>query len=121
MIKVAVSGCFGRMGSAVIDAVSAADDMEVACGIDPFPKEGASFTVYSSMEEAVAAGGFDVVVDFTQPSVIEGNLRCALPAGIDCVVGTTGSPMRSSPNSPRLRLPGHACSTLRTSRRARCS
>ena len=61
MIKVAVSGCFGRMGSAVIDAVSAADDMEVACGIDPFPKEGASFTVYSSMEEAVAAGGFDVV------------------------------------------------------------
>ena len=90
MIKVAVSGCFGRMGSAVIDAVSAADDMEVACGIDPFPKEGASFTVYSSMEEAVAAGGFDVIVDFTQPSVIEGNLRCALPAGIDCVVGTTG-------------------------------
>lgn len=90
MIKVAVSGCFGRMGSAVIDAVSAADDMEVACGIDPFPKGGASFTVYSSMEEAVAAGGFDVVVDFTQPSVIEGNLRCALPAGIDCVVGTTG-------------------------------
>ena len=90
MIKVAVSGCFGRMGSAVIDAVSAADDMEVACGIDPFPKEGASFTVYSSREEAVAAGGFDVVVDFTQPSVIEGNLRCALPAGIDCVVGTTG-------------------------------
>ena len=90
MIKVAVSGCFGRMGSAVIDAVNAADDMEVACGIDPFPKERASFTVYSSMEEAVAAGGFDVVVDFTQPSVIEGNLRCALPAGIDCVVGTTG-------------------------------
>ena len=107
MIKVAVSGCFGRMGSAVINAVSAADDMEVACGIDPFPKEGASFTVYSSMEEAVAAGGFDVVVDFTQPSVIEGNRQ--------------GSPMRSSPNSPRLRLPGHACSTPRTSRRARCS
>ncbi|WP_297155839.1 4-hydroxy-tetrahydrodipicolinate reductase [uncultured Ellagibacter sp.] len=90
MIKVAVSGCFGRMGSAVIDAVTAADDMEVVCGIDPFPKEGAPFTVFSSMEKAVAAGGFDVVVDFTQPSVIEGNLRCALPAGIDCVVGTTG-------------------------------
>ena len=119
MIKVAVSGCFGRMGSAVIDAVSAADDMEVACGIDPFPKEGASFTVYSSMEEAVAAGGFDVVVDFTQPSVIEGNLRCP-PASI-ASSARRGSPMRSSPNSPRLRLPGHVCSTLRTSRRARCS
>ena len=81
---------FGGHRRPVIDAVSAEDDMEVACGIDPFPKRGASFTVYSSMEEAVAAGGCAVVVDFTQPSVIEGNLRCALPAGIDCVVGTTG-------------------------------
>ena len=77
MIKVAVSGCFGRMGSAVIDAVSAADDMEVACGIDPFPKEGASFAVYSSMEEAVAAGGFDVVVDFTQRHRGKPSLRAA--------------------------------------------
>ena len=122
MIKVAVSGCFGRMGSAVIDAVSAADDMEVACGIDPFPKEGASFTVYSSMEEAVAAGGFDVVVDFTQPEPSSRETfaaRCP-PASI-ASSARRGSPMRSSPNSPRLRLPGHACSTLRTSRRARCS
>ncbi len=90
MIKVAVSGCAGRMGSAVVDAVTAADDMEVACGIDPFGDEGATYPVYKSIEEAVSAGGFDVIVDFTQPSVIEGNLRAALPAGIDCVVGTTG-------------------------------
>lgn len=90
MIKVAVSGCAGRMGSAVVDAVTAADDMEVACGIDPFASATDAFPVYKSIEEAVARGGFDVIVDFTQPSVIEGNLRCALPAGIDCVVGTTG-------------------------------
>lgn len=32
MIKVAVAGYSGRMGSAVVDAVSAADDMEVVCG-----------------------------------------------------------------------------------------
>ncbi len=90
MIKVAVSGCAGRMGSAVVDAVTAADDMEVACGIDPFGDENATYPVYRSVEEAVQAGGFDVIVDFTQPSVIEDNLRAALPAGIDCVVGTTG-------------------------------
>lgn len=90
MIKVAVSGCFGRMGSAVIDAVNAADDMEVACGIDPFPKGEAPYPVFTSIEQAVAQGGFDVIVDFTQPNVVEGNLRAALPAGIDCVVGTTG-------------------------------
>ena len=89
MINVAVAGFAGRMGSAVVDAVTAADDMQVVCGIDPHGAE-APFATYTSLADAVAAGGIDVLVDFTQPSVVEGNLRCALPAGIDCVVGTTG-------------------------------
>lgn len=89
MISVAVAGFAGRMGSAVVDAVNAADDMRMACGIDPFAAE-AAFPVYSSVADAVSEGGFDVLVDFTQPSVVEGNLRCALAAGVDCVVGTTG-------------------------------
>lgn len=90
MIRVAVAGFAGRMGSAVVATVTAADDMEVACGIDPHATQGAAFPVYASVAEAVAAGGVDVLVDFTQPNVVEGNLRTALPAGIDCVVGTTG-------------------------------
>ena len=89
MIKVAVAGYAGRMGSAVVEAVSAADDMVVACGIDPFGGD-AEFPTYKDIASAVAAGGFDVLVDFTQPSVVAGNLEAALPAGIDCVVGTTG-------------------------------
>ncbi|MBQ3329089.1 MAG: 4-hydroxy-tetrahydrodipicolinate reductase [Eggerthellaceae bacterium] len=89
MIKVAVAGYAGRMGSAVVEAVSAADDMTVACGIDPFGGE-AEFPTYKDIASAVAAGGFDVLVDFTQPSVVAGNLEVALPAGVDCVVGTTG-------------------------------
>ena len=90
MIKVAVSGCAGRMGSTVVEAVTAADDMEVVCGIDPHAPAASTFPVYASVEEAVRAGGFDVLVDFTQPAVVASNLRAALPAGIDCVVGTTG-------------------------------
>ena len=89
MIKVAVAGCAGRMGTAVVGAVSAADDMTVACGIDPFGGTG-DFPVYDSVAEAVANEEFDVLVDFTAPSVVAGNLEVALPAGIDCVVGTTG-------------------------------
>ena len=78
------------MGQAVVEAVAAADDMEVACGIDPHAAQGAGFPVYPSVADAVKAGGFDVLVDFTQPSVVADNLAAALPAGIDCVVGTTG-------------------------------
>lgn len=89
MIKVAVSGCAGRMGKTVVEAVRAADDMELACGIDPHGAD-AGFPVHATVEEALAAEQFDVLVDFTQPSVVAGNLRAALPAGVDCVVGTTG-------------------------------
>ena len=89
MIKVAVVGCAGRMGAAVVDAVGACDDMELVCGVDP-RAVSKSFPVYKSVTQAHAAQAFDVMVDFTQPDVVEENLRQALPAGIDCVVGTTG-------------------------------
>lgn len=89
MIKVAVAGYAGRMGSAVVDAISAARDMEVACGIDPHGAD-AEFPTYETVAEAVEGEKFDVLVDFTAPSVVAGNLEAALPAGIDCVVGTTG-------------------------------
>ena len=89
MIKVAVVGCAGRMGSAVVDAVNAAEDMELVCGIDPFGKE-APYPLHASVAEAIAAEAFDCMVDFTQPSVVADNLAVALPAGINCVVGTTG-------------------------------
>lgn len=89
MIRVAVSGCAGRMGKAVVDAVRLSDDMELACGIDPHGTE-ADFPVCTTVSEALASQDFGVLVDFTQPNVVADTLRAALPAGIDCVVGTTG-------------------------------
>lgn len=89
MIKVAVSGCAGRMGQTVVGTVRAADDLELVCGIDPHGAE-ADFPVYPTVAEALASAAFDVLVDFTQPAVVADNLRVALPAGVDCVVGTTG-------------------------------
>lgn len=91
MINVAVAGCAGRMGSAVVDAVTAADDMQVVCGIDPHAAgDAGAFPVFATVADALEAVDADVLVDFTQPSVVAGNLAAALPAGVDCVVGTTG-------------------------------
>lgn len=90
MIKVAVSGCAGRMGATVVETVQAADDMELVCGIDPHSSATTGFPVFPTVADALAGARFDVLVDFTQPAVVAGNLRTALPAGVDCVVGTTG-------------------------------
>ena len=89
MITVAVAGYAGRMGSAVVDAVTRADDMTVVCGIDPFVKE-MDFPTFETVQDAVDACDFDVLVDFTQPTAVAKNVEVALKAGRNCVVGTTG-------------------------------
>ncbi len=95
LIKVAVSGCEGRMGKTVVAAIAAADDMEVVCGIDPAARDVADdaayeFPVFLDVEDALEDTSIDVFVDFTRPSSVVGNIRAALARGIDCVVGTTG-------------------------------
>ena len=52
--------------------------------------EERDFPTFKTIDEAVAGCEFDVMVDFTQPSSVAGNIRAALAAGIDCVIGTTG-------------------------------
>ncbi len=90
MIRVGVAGCAGRMGTAVVEAVRLASDMEIACGIDPHASRDADYPCFPDVASAIAQVDFDVLVDFTQPDIVEGNIRAALPAGIDCVIGTTG-------------------------------
>ena len=92
MIRVAVSGFLGRMGSAVISAVEGADDMEVVCGMDvnASASDDLSFPTFKSVPEALDAVDADVMVDFTQPDAAAGNIEAALIRGVDCVVGTTG-------------------------------
>ncbi len=97
MIRVLVAGAAGRMGSEVVRAVTAAEGMTVVAAVDPgvsgcsvTDTEGAHIECMSDLEAAIEAASPDVMVDFTRPDVVEGNLRIALAAGINCVVGTTG-------------------------------
>jgi 4-hydroxy-tetrahydrodipicolinate reductase len=79
MIRVGVLGARGRMGSEVVRAVEAAKDMEVVAAIDA-----------DDPLSALVDAGAQVVVDFTHPDVVMGNLEFCIAAGIHCVVGTSG-------------------------------
>lgn len=92
MIRVLVSGAAGRMGREVVSAVAAASDMEVVAAFDP-ANIGAvvdDMRCLGDLAALIASEKPDVMVDFTRPDVVESNLRIALAAGVDCVVGTTG-------------------------------
>ena len=76
MIRVAVLGARGRVGSEVVRAVEAAPDLELAAAIDDGdPRDLA---------------GADVAVDFTRPDAVMDNLQACVQAGVHAVVGTTG-------------------------------
>lgn len=79
MIRVGVLGARGRMGSEVVRAVEAAKDMEVVAAIDA-----------DDPLQVLVDSGAQVVVDFTHPDVVMGNLEFCVANGIHCVVGTSG-------------------------------
>jgi 4-hydroxy-tetrahydrodipicolinate reductase len=68
------------MGEAVCEAVSEADDMELAGRADP--------ALDTALDEVL--DGADVVVDFTTPETALDNAAACVAAGVHCVVGTTG-------------------------------
>jgi 4-hydroxy-tetrahydrodipicolinate reductase len=67
------------MGSQTCDAVDAADDLELVARVD---RAG-------SVQDAADAGA-EVVVDFTVPDAVMGNVDQALRLGMHVVVGTSG-------------------------------
>jgi 4-hydroxy-tetrahydrodipicolinate reductase len=79
MIKVGVLGARGRMGSEVVKAVTDAADCELVAALD----QGDSL-------DTLVASGAQVVVDFTTPDVVMGNLEFLAKNNIHAVVGTTG-------------------------------
>lgn len=88
------------MGVLVAQSVQAADDLRLVGGVDPMgagqalaryvPGVDPELTVSGHLAGALEDLTPDVMVDFTSPQVVMGNLQTALKAGVACVVGTTG-------------------------------
>ena len=78
MVRVAVFGANGRMGAEVCRAVAAADDLELVAAVDD-----------GDARDEVEAHA-QVVVDFTTPEAVMGNLAWCLERGIHMVIGTSG-------------------------------
>lgn len=77
MARIGIIGSEGRMGQAIAAAITDAGDI-VAGGVD---KGG---------DVAPLAADCDVLVDFSSPGALEGNLDAAMTAGVPIVIGTTG-------------------------------
>ncbi|MGH8874083.1 MAG: 4-hydroxy-tetrahydrodipicolinate reductase [Acidimicrobiia bacterium] len=80
MIRVGVSGAAGRMGRLVAQTVAEADGLEL----------GGRYAPGHGFDDPSALAGCEVVVEFTRPEVVMGNLRRWRDFGCHVVVGTSG-------------------------------
>ena len=84
-LRVCVAGVTGWTGSAVAEAVKAADDLELVAGVsrsDP--------TSFSTVEEALNAVPADVLVDYTHAEAVKGHVLAALDRRVAVVIGSSG-------------------------------
>lgn len=77
MARIGIIGSNGRMGRAIAEAVVAAGE-DLSGGVD---KDG---------DVSPLAAQSDVLIDFSSPAALEGNLEAAVAASVPIVVGTTG-------------------------------
>ncbi|HHU66281.1 4-hydroxy-tetrahydrodipicolinate reductase [Corynebacterium sp.] len=78
-VKVGVLGAKGRVGSAVCEGVNEAEGLELVAQVDQ-----------DDDLQMLLDAGAEVVVDFTTPGSVMGNLEFCIANGIHAVVGTTG-------------------------------
>ena len=93
MIKVGVVGANGKMGATVVNTVLNNDNLELCCAIDKFDTDkiiNGKIKIETDLELSLKENNPDIVVDFTQPSVIFENIKIYMKLGIKSVIGTTG-------------------------------
>jgi 4-hydroxy-tetrahydrodipicolinate reductase len=79
IMRVGVLGAKGKVGATMVAAVQAAEDLTLSAEVDA----GDSLSLLTD-------GDTEVVIDFTHPDVVMGNLEFLIGNGIHAVVGTTG-------------------------------
>lgn len=88
MIKIIMSGCAGKMGRVIINAVKNREDCAIVAGIDLKQSDHTEFPVVSSADQLQVSA--DVLIDFSNPSALPSLLEYAQKSMLPMVLCTTG-------------------------------
>ncbi|MDD4237181.1 MAG: 4-hydroxy-tetrahydrodipicolinate reductase [Desulfotomaculaceae bacterium] len=100
MIKVIVTGAYGKMGREVVKSVLRAEDIELVGAVDAFGEGtdvgslaeagNTGVIIEKNLEEVLTRVRPDVAVDFTGPHSVYNNAMLYLKHRVRPVIGTTG-------------------------------
>jgi len=100
VLKIAVAGASGRMGRMLIEAIGAADDVELSGALDvagspAIGEDAAAFTgklagvrISSDLSQGLAQA--DYLIDFTRPDGTLKHVAYCAEHGVKMIIGTTG-------------------------------
>ena len=89
-LNLCIAGATGWTGSALVEAVAAADDLELRSAVSRSAAGGeiAGAPVYATVAEALDQ--VDVLVDYTSHDVVKANTLAAIEREVAVVIGTSG-------------------------------
>ena len=87
MIKILLNGCLGKMGQAVESCVNEREDVMISCGVD-IAEGDKTYPVYNCFVDVQEKP--DVIIDFSNPLVLDDMLTFAVDNQTPVIICTTG-------------------------------
>ena len=87
MVKILLNGCLGKMGQAVEACVNEREDVKITCGVD-IAEGDKTYPVYNCFVDVQEKP--DVIIDFSNPLVLDDMLTFALDNQTPVIICTTG-------------------------------
>ena len=87
MIKILLNGCLGKMGQAVEACVNEREDVMICCGVD-IAAGDKTYPVYNCFVDVQEKP--DVIIDFSNPLVLDDMLTFAVDHQTPVIICTTG-------------------------------
>lgn len=87
MLKIILCGASGRMGNFIASTAAKDENMEIVAGIDKF-NCGQSFPIFDDFSKVNVDA--DVIIDFSNPILLDSMLDFAISRKLPLVIATTG-------------------------------
>ena len=88
MTRIILTGCCGKMGHVIQSIVANREDCKIVAGVDIYDSKDCDFPVYSSIKDITEQA--DAVIDFSNPSLLDGILDFGKTTKTPLVIATTG-------------------------------
>ena len=88
MTNIAICGANGKMGKNIYNCIKERDDCNTVAGVDIYTEQYADFPIVKTPAELPVKP--DVIIDFSNPALLDGLLDYCLSTGTPLVIGSTG-------------------------------